>query len=80
MMAIVKPATVLRNYSKELDELQDGNPVVLTKNGVGKAVLMNIDEWERLTAEIRVLQGLHEAEQTFGAGTDLADFRSAHRH
>ena len=78
MMTAIKPATVLRNYSKELDELKDGDPVILTKNGVGKAVLVQIDEWQRLQAEIRLLTELNQAERNFGHGMTQDEFRQKH--
>ncbi|WP_347340576.1 type II toxin-antitoxin system prevent-host-death family antitoxin [Vagococcus allomyrinae] len=44
-MEVIKPSTILRNYNKVLDEVQDGEPLILTKNGVGKVVMVNIDQW-----------------------------------
>jgi len=73
-MEAIKPSTILRNYSKVIDEVQDGEPIILTKNGVGKVVMVNIDEWQRRMAEVQLLTELHHAEETFGAGEDIDAF------
>lgn len=73
-MESIKPCTILRNYSKVIDDIQDGEPVVLTKNGVGKAVLVSIDEWQRNRAEIWLLTELNNAERDFGEGEDIDEF------
>ena len=73
-MEAIKPSTILRNYNKVIDEIQDGAPVVLTKNGVGKVVMVNIDEWQRRQAEVQLLTELHHAEQEFGEGEDIDAF------
>jgi len=73
-MQVIKPSSILRDYNKVVDEVQDGEPIVLTKNGVGKAVLVNIDEWQRRQAEIWLLTELNRAEQDFGEGEDIDEF------
>jgi prevent-host-death family protein len=78
-MEAIKPSTILRNYNKVIDEIQDGEPVILTKNGVGKAVLVNIDEWQRNQAEIWLLTALNNAEQDFGDGEDIDEFAKKYR-
>jgi prevent-host-death family protein len=73
-MEAIKPSTILRNYSKVIDEIQDGEPIVLTKNGVGKVVMVNIEEWRRKQAEAWLLTELNRAEQEFGVGEDIDEF------
>ena len=73
-MESIKPSTILRNYNRVIDEIEDGAPIILTKNGVGKAVMVNIDEWQRRQAEIRLLTELHQAEREFGDGEDIDVF------
>lgn len=73
-MEVIKPSSVLRDYNKVIDEVKDGEPVVLTKNGVGKVVMVNYDEWQRKQAEIWLLTELNRAELDFGEGEDIADF------
>jgi prevent-host-death family protein len=73
-MEITQPSAILRHYNKVIDEIQDGEPIVLTKNGVGKAVMVNIDEWQRNQAEIWLLTALNRAEHDFGDGEDIDEF------
>lgn len=73
-MEIIKPSSILRDYNKAIDEVKDGEPVVLTKNGVGKVVMVNIDEWQRKQAEIWLLTELNRAEQDFGEDEDISEF------
>ncbi|MFR0570532.1 type II toxin-antitoxin system prevent-host-death family antitoxin [Ligilactobacillus salivarius] len=76
-MESTQPATILRNYSKVLDDLDVGKPIILTKNGVGKAALVNIEQWDRLQTEIRLLKELNKAEKNFGEGVSLEEFRKS---
>jgi len=73
-MDAIKPSTILRNYNRVIDEVQDGAPIILTKNGVGKVVMVNINEWQRREAEMRLLSELYQAEQEFGEGEDIDAF------
>ena len=70
----IQPIAILENYAKVIDEVQDGEPVVLTENGIGRAVLVNINEWQRRQAEIWLLTELNNAEQEFGEGEDIDTF------
>lgn len=78
-MEVIKPSTILKNYNKVIDDVQDGEPVVLTKNGVEKVVMVHIDEWQRKQAEIWLLTELNRAEQDFGDGEDIAEFAKKHQ-
>ncbi len=50
---IVVPSSELRNRYVELTDqyLPTGEPIYLTKNGRGHAVLLSIEEYERLSRE-----------------------------
>ncbi|MBQ7700916.1 MAG: type II toxin-antitoxin system Phd/YefM family antitoxin [Candidatus Methanomethylophilaceae archaeon] len=50
---IVVPSSELRNSYTELTDkyLSTNQPIYLTKNGHGHAVLISIEEYERLTRE-----------------------------
>ena len=60
MMPKIMKLSALRNYSDVLDEVRQGDPVFLTKNGEGRYAILDIDEyeslhrglWQRLFAEI----------------------------
>ena len=53
----------LRNYNEVLKNCQVGEPVFLTKNGRGKFVVMDIEDYEREKAEKKLLMKLQEAEE-----------------
>lgn len=73
-MEIIKPSSILRDYNKVVDEVKEGEPIILTKNGVGKAVMVNYDEWQKIEAEIWLLRELNRAEEEFGEGEDIEEF------
>ena len=50
-MPAIKPVSDLRDYNKVLRECKNGEPVYLTKNGHGLFVLVDIKEYEKLTAK-----------------------------
>ena len=52
----------LRNYNEVLKNCQVGEPVFLTKNGRGRFVVMDIEDYERDKAEKKLLEKLQEAE------------------
>ena len=52
-MPTIKPVSDLRNYGEVLREVAIGAPVFLTKNGHGRYVVLDIDEYkefEKMTA------------------------------
>lgn len=71
---MIKPSSIMRNYNKVIDDIQDGAPIILTKNGVGKAVVVDIEQWQRIQAEIWLLSELNSAEQEFGEGESIDEF------
>lgn len=50
-MANILPVSDLRNYNEVLKNCRVGEPVFLTKNGRGKFVVMDIEDYEREKAE-----------------------------
>ena len=53
----------LRNYNEVLKNCQVGEPVFLTKNGRGRFVVLDIEDYERERAEKKLLIKLQEAEE-----------------
>ena len=53
----------LRNYNEVLKNCQVGEPVFLTKNGKGRFVVMDVEDYERKKAEKKLLMKLQEAEE-----------------
>jgi prevent-host-death family protein len=80
-MELIKPSSILRNYNKVIDEIEEGKPVILTKNGVGKAVLVNINEWNRQQAEIWLMNELDQADKEFDdfGGKNLEEFAKKYK-
>lgn len=62
-MQNILPVSDLRNYNEVLKNCQVGEPVFLTKNGRGKFVVMDIEDYEREKAEKKLLMKLREAEE-----------------
>lgn len=61
-MPNIRKITDLRNYTEVLDEVSNGNPVFLTKNGTGKYAIVDMQEydqlknnaWDRFFAEVEL--------------------------
>jgi len=66
-MANILPVSDLRNYNEVLKNCRKGEPVYLTKNGRGRFVVMDIEDYERVRIEKKLLMQLQEAG---GAGND----------
>jgi antitoxin Phd len=60
-MPNILPVSDLRNYNEVLKNCQVGEPVFLTKNGRGRFVVMDIEDYERDKAEKKLLEKLQEA-------------------
>lgn len=67
-MPNILPVSDLRNYNEVLKVCQVGDPVFLTKNGRGRYVLIDMDEYERERAEKKLLMKLKEAEDAVKDG------------
>ncbi|EGO5016444.1 type II toxin-antitoxin system prevent-host-death family antitoxin [Enterococcus faecalis] len=70
-MPIIKPVSDLRNYNTVLSEVSEGNPVYLTKNGYGKYAVVDLAEYEKIQASMKLLAELAEAEQEIADGVAL---------
>ena len=63
-MPIIKPISDLRNYNEVIKDVAYGEPVFLTKNGRGKFVILDIEEYEKTRAVIKLMGKLSEAEKS----------------
>ena len=63
-MPNIKPVSDLRNYNEVLREISVGEPVFLTKNGRGKYVIIDIAEYEKANAALRLLSELAQGEES----------------
>lgn len=78
-MPSILPVSDLRNYNEVLKNCQVGEPVFLTKNGRGRFVVMDIEDYEREKAEKKLLAMLHQAENFVkdeGSWLDLDKLKS----
>jgi len=67
-MPNILPVSDLRNYNEVLKNCHKGEPVFLTKNGRGRFVVMDIEDYEREKAEKKLLVKLQEAEEVVRDG------------
>ena len=49
-MPNIRPVSDLRNYTEVLKDIVAGDPVFLTKNGRGRYVIIEMEEYEKLKA------------------------------
>ena len=62
-MPNIKPISDLRNYNEVLRDISVGEPVFLTKNGRGKFAIIDINEYEKLKASLKLMSQLARGEQ-----------------
>jgi len=63
-MPNIKPVSDLRNYNEVLRDITVGEPVFLTKNGRGRYAIMDLEEYEKTQAKIRLLTELSKGEKS----------------
>ena len=69
-MPNIKPVSDLRNYNDVLKDITVGDPVFLTKNGRGRFAILDIKEYEKSQATIKLLSKLLEAEKAIKTGDE----------
>ncbi|MEA4970160.1 MAG: type II toxin-antitoxin system prevent-host-death family antitoxin [Candidatus Pelethousia sp.] len=57
-MPNIKPISDLRNYGEVLRDVTIGSPVFLTKNGRGRYAILDIDEYEKTQANMKLMNEL----------------------
>lgn len=62
-MVNIKPVSDLRNYNKLLEQVIPNAPVFLTKNGHEKYVVMTIEDYDRITTSLELIEQLKKAEE-----------------
>ena len=63
-MPNIKPISDLRNYTEVLNDVAVGAPVFLTKNGRGKYAIVDMADYERTQAIIRLLNELEKGRRS----------------
>jgi PHD/YefM family antitoxin component YafN of YafNO toxin-antitoxin module len=54
-MPVIKPVSELRNYTAVLQDIAVGRPVFLTKNGRGRYVMLDIEDYEKIESGTRLM-------------------------
>ena len=54
-MPKIRPVSDLRNYNEVLRDVAMGEPVFLTKNGRGRYAILDMEEYEKLKATLKLL-------------------------
>lgn len=63
-MPNIKPVSDLRNYNDVLRDVENGEPVFLTKNGRGCYVILDMEEYEKITAALKLMSELEKGERS----------------
>ena len=63
-MPNIKPVSDLRNYNEVLRDVSMGAPVFLTKNGRGRYALVDIADYEKTQATLRLMSELAKGEKS----------------
>jgi prevent-host-death family protein len=63
-MPNIKLVSDLRNYNEVLRDISVGEPVFLTKNGRGRYVLIDMEDYEKTRATLKLLAELSKGEKS----------------
>ena len=63
-MPNIKPISDLRNYSEVLHDVAVGTPVFLTKNGRGKYAILDMQDYEKTQATLKLLDELAKGRES----------------
>lgn len=63
-MPKIKPISDLRNYNEVLRDVSVGEPVFLTKNGRGRYALIDIADYEKIQAKIKLMSELNKGRKS----------------
>ena len=70
MSTIIRPSTTLRNNYSEISITcrEDRTPVIITKKSIDDTVLIGIQEYNQMIAELELLRTLADAEEDIAQG------------
>lgn len=63
-MLNIRPVSDLKNYSKVLRDVAVGKPVFLTENGKGRYAIVDIEEYEKTQATIKLMAELAKGKKS----------------
>ena len=69
-MATIKPISDLGNYNTVLKDCTKNSPVFLTKNGRGKFVILDVEQYDSMLEELKLLNEIAISEQRVKNGED----------
>ncbi len=61
-MPNIKPVSDLRNYNDVLRDIAVGEPVFLTKNGRGRYAILDMEDFETMQAQLKLMSELARGE------------------
>ena len=64
-MPNIKPISDLRNYNDVLHDVAVGEPVFLTKNGRGKYAILDMADYEKTQATLRLMSELAKGRKSW---------------
>jgi hypothetical protein len=67
-MTYAAAVSELTNYNKVLSKVDEGNEVILTKNGASKYAVLTIDEWNYTKAMLRFLSDMRAVDEEMRNG------------
>ena len=63
-MPNIKPISDLRNYSEVLHDVTVGSPVFLTKNGRGRYAILDLRDYEKSQATLKLMSELEKGRRS----------------
>ena len=63
-MPTTRPVSDLRNYDEVLRDVKNGEPVFLTRNGKPRYVILDMEEYEKINATLRLMSELEKGEHS----------------
>ena len=63
-MPNIKPISDLRNYSEVLHDVAVGSPVFLTKNGRGRYAILELRDYEKTQATLKLMSELEKGRRS----------------
>lgn len=70
-MKNIKSISDLKDYNKVLDEIRVGEPLFITDNGKEKYEILDIEEYVRINAVIKLMRELFKGESSISSLTDV---------
>ena len=67
-MYVSKPISELTNYNKVLSAVDEGNEVILTKNGSAKYIVVDAEIWQYSKSMLRFLSDMRAVDEEMENG------------